>query len=66
MVALLPLASNRGMCLENGALEFWVVDPKRKTVKVSTPDRKSITYVEGEEVLLTTPALGELAVAEIS
>ena len=53
------------MCLENGCLEFWVVDPKRKIVKVSTPDRKSITYVEGEKVPLTIPALGELAVSEI-
>jgi Uma2 family endonuclease len=53
------------MCLENGCLEFWVIDPKRKTVKVSTPDRKSITYVEGEKIPLKVPAAGELAVAEI-
>jgi Uma2 family endonuclease len=53
------------MCLENGCLEFWVVDPKRKTVKVSTPDRKTITYVEGETIPLTVPAPGQLAVSQI-
>jgi Uma2 family endonuclease len=53
------------ICLENGCLEFWVVDPKRKTVKVSTPDRKTITYVEGETIPLTVPAPGELAVSQI-
>ena len=53
------------ICLENGCLEFWVVDPKRKTVKVSTPDRHTITYIEGEKIPLTIPAAGELAVSEI-
>ena len=52
-------------CLENGCLEFWVVDPKRKSVKVSTPDRKTITYIEGDTILLNVPATGELAVSEI-
>lgn len=53
------------MCLENGCQEFWVVDPKRKTVKVSTPDRKTITYIEGDKIPLSVPAAGELAVSEI-
>jgi Uma2 family endonuclease len=53
------------MCLENGCLEFWIVDPKRKTVKVSTPDRKTITYIEGDKIPLSVPAAGELAVLEI-
>jgi len=53
------------ICLENGGLEFWVVDPKRKTVKVSTPDRKTITYIEGDQIPLSVPAAGELAVSEI-
>lgn len=59
------IAEREAMCLENGCLEFWVVDPKRKTVRVSTPDRKSITYVEGEKIPLKIPAAGELAVSEI-
>lgn len=53
------------ICLENGCLEFWMVDPKRKTVKVSTPDRRSITYIESEKIPLKIPTAGELAVSEI-
>jgi Uma2 family endonuclease len=59
------IGEKEAMCLENGCLEFWVVDPKRKTVKVSTPDRKTITYVEGDQIRLSVPAAGELAVSEI-
>jgi Uma2 family endonuclease len=53
------------ICLENGCLEFWIIDPKRKTVKVSTSDRKTITYIEGEKIPLKVPAAGELAVSDI-
>ncbi|HML15871.1 MAG TPA: Uma2 family endonuclease [Bryobacteraceae bacterium] len=53
------------ICLENGCLEFWIVDPKRKTVKVSTPDRRTITYIEADKIPLRIPAAGELAVSEI-
>ncbi len=53
------------LCLENGCLEFWLVDPKRKTVRVATPDRRSITYIESEKIPLTIPAPAELPVAEI-
>jgi Uma2 family endonuclease len=53
------------MCLENGCLEFWVIDPKRKTVKVSTPDRKTITYIESDTIPLTLPAPGQLLVSQI-
>lgn len=59
------IGEKEAMCLENGCLEFWVVDPKRKTVKVSTPDRKTITYVEGDKIQLGVPAAGELAVSDI-
>ena len=53
------------MCLENGCLEFWIVNPDRKTVKVSTPDRRSITYLESESIPLTVPLKAELPVADI-
>lgn len=53
------------ICLENGCLEFWIVDPMSKTVKVSTPDRRTITYIDGEKIPLTVPAAGELQVLEI-
>jgi Uma2 family endonuclease len=40
------------LCLENGALEFWVVDPARKQVKVSTPDGKTVTWRSGDQIPL--------------
>jgi Uma2 family endonuclease len=59
------IGEKEAMCLENGCLEFWVVDPKRKTVKASTPGRKTITYVEGEKIPLSVPATGALAISEM-
>lgn len=38
------------LCLENGCLEFWVVDPERRQVKVSTPDEVTRTYQEHQEI----------------
>jgi Uma2 family endonuclease len=40
------------LCLENGAKQFWVVDPDRRQVKVSTPDGHTITYQSGQEIPL--------------
>jgi Uma2 family endonuclease len=40
------------MCLANGAKEFWVANPKRRHVKVTTPDGRTVTYREGEEIPL--------------
>ena len=40
------------LCLENGAKEFWVVDPDRRQVKVSTPDGRTLTYVSSQEIPL--------------
>ena len=40
------------LCLENGAREFWVVDPDRRQVKVSTPDGHTITYQAGQQIPL--------------
>ncbi len=40
------------LCLENGCQEFWVVDPKRHVVKVSTPDGASKTYQTGQKIPL--------------
>jgi hypothetical protein len=39
-------------CLENGAKQFWVVDPDRRQVKVSTPDGCTVTYRTGQEIPL--------------
>jgi Uma2 family endonuclease len=40
------------ICLQNGAREFWVVDPDRRLVKISTPDGHTITYQGGQEIPL--------------
>jgi len=40
------------LCLENGAKEFWVVDPRRRQVKVSTPDGTTRTWRSGQEIPL--------------
>lgn len=32
------------ICLKNGCIAFWTVDPKRKSVMVTTADGKTITY----------------------
>jgi len=40
------------LCLENGAKEFWVVDPKCRHVKVSTPDGLTRTWKSGQQIPL--------------
>jgi Uma2 family endonuclease len=51
------------LCLENGAKEFWVVDPDRSQVKVSTPDGKTLTWREGQEIPL--PLFGAEATVKV-
>jgi Uma2 family endonuclease len=53
------------LCLENGCLEFWLVDPERRQVKVSTPDGRTITYRSGQEIPLPLLNGGRLAVDSI-
>lgn len=38
------------LCLNNGAKEFWIVDPDRRQVKVSTPDGRTITWQSGQQI----------------
>lgn len=40
------------VCLENGGREFWVVDPVRAQVKISTADGRTATYKSGQEIPL--------------
>jgi len=51
------------LCLENGAKEFWIVDPARKQVKVSTADGRFIDYKTGQQIPLLFG--GAVAVDEI-
>jgi Uma2 family endonuclease len=40
------------ICLENGARKFWIVDPERKQVKISTPEGRTATYKAGSSIPL--------------
>lgn len=53
------------ICLENGCLEFWIVDPKRRTVKVTTRLSVTIKYSEGDQIPLPILGNATLSVAEI-
>jgi len=53
------------LCLENGCREFWLADPERRQVKVSTPDGRTITYRSGQEIPLPLLNSGCLAVDSI-
>lgn len=52
------------LCLENGCLEFWMVDPVRRQVKISTPDGLTKTYQEKQQIPLRLFP-GSLAVESI-
>lgn len=54
------------LCLENGAREFWVVDPDRRQVKVSRPDGHTVTHRAGQSIpWLFAPEAAVIAVDEI-
>lgn len=53
------------MCLRHGCLEFWVVDPKLRIVKVSTPDGSTVTYPEEGRIPLSVFGADSLPVFEI-
>ncbi len=53
------------LCLENGAQEFWVVDPRLRQVRISTPDARTITSRSGQQIPLPLFGQALLAVDEI-
>ncbi len=57
------ISETRRLCLENGCREFWLIDPKRQTVTVATPDGGSTIYRCGERIPLMFG--GDLAVDAI-
>lgn len=59
------MRDKRKLCLENGAREFWVVDPIQQEVEVTTPDRRSIIYRSGESVPLFFAPATPVRVAEL-
>jgi Uma2 family endonuclease len=53
------------LSLDNGAREFWVVDPDRRQVKISTPDGHTVTWESGQEIPLPLFGNARLAVNAI-
>ena len=53
------------LCLENGAREFWVVDPDLHQVKVSRPDGITTTFRAGQEIALAAFGASPLKVDDI-
>ena len=61
----MDLNEKEELCLQNGCLEFWIVDPKRRTVKVTTRLSVTIKYSEGDQIPLPILGNATLSVAEI-
>jgi len=53
------------ICLDNGCLCFCVVDPKRQTIMVTTPDRTTHTYRRDERFVLPGILTSGIEVAAI-
>jgi Uma2 family endonuclease len=58
------IMEKRELCLENGSIQFWIVDTDHQLVEVSTPDSHSITYKSGQQIPLFFG--GHIAVDDIS
>jgi Uma2 family endonuclease len=46
------MLDKRKLCLENGSLEFWVVDIEHRQIEVSTQDGRTITFESGQQIPL--------------
>lgn len=53
------------LCLANGALECWIVDPEKQSVSVVRSEGAAILYAGGNAIPLAAFGGGELAVNEI-
>ena len=49
------------LCLENGAKEFWVVDPDRRQIRVARPDGHTVTWRSGQDI--PPPLFGDAKLA---
>ena len=62
---VLEMNSREEMCLKNGAREFWVVDPDLRSIRVTKPDGRAVTYRQGGELPLDAFGGEPLPVSEI-
>ena len=46
------MLDKKQICLDNGSLEFWVVDPKRCQVEVTSREGRAATYRSGQQIPL--------------
>jgi Uma2 family endonuclease len=46
------IADKQNLCLPNGTLEFWVIHPKRRDVKVTKQGGEVKTYRSGQQIPL--------------
>jgi len=53
------------LCLQNGAIEGWILDSSKKTVTVTRGQEPVVTYGAGSNIALTSFGGGEIAVGEI-
>ena len=53
------------ICLQNGSQEFWIVDPKRRQVTISTPEGRTATWRTGQNIPLVLFGGAHLAVDDI-
>jgi Uma2 family endonuclease len=60
--AVSDVAEYCALCLENGAREFWIIDSRRREIKVSTPDGLTRSYKSGDSIPLPLVAAQTLAV----
>jgi Uma2 family endonuclease len=59
------ILERQGMCLANGCVSFWTVDPKREMVMVTTPDRRTFAFDGQSWVPLPERLDGSIEVAKI-
>ena len=53
------------LCLNRGAIQCWIVDPRRKSVTVMHPDGSALAYTAGEAIPLDVFESDSLSVDEI-
>jgi Uma2 family endonuclease len=59
------LRERASLCLNNGALEFWIVDEKPRTITVLRRDGSSTVYCSGDSIPLAAFGSDSLSVDEI-